>query len=475
MRARGGGAIVNIASVQAVLEPSQRAVAYSASKGGVVTSSLPRSRPRPRAREDSLQTAIAPGSMRTPMLLDAAHRSNPEDPDAALAIFAQTHPIGRLIEPEDVANVVLFLASAQGGRHDRRDGARRRRPLQRHRRLGHQRGRGRVVSGPLGHVRVLDFTALVQGPFATQILGDLGADVIKFERAGGCEWMFCLGMPSSQLGEPRRDQIVPRLQPQQAQRRAQSQKRERLRHRILELTADADVVVENFRPGVIDRLGLGYDDFSARQPADHLRLVLGLRPDWPVLRKRPGQDLLIQALSGLMFLTGRKDDPPTALGVGITRSGTRRMHIAVGVLAALYAPCRHRVGPEDRGRPLLVHGRAAAAGAHLTTSDTRSCCPRPVENLGAIWSTAPFGIYETSRRLHRDRDDAVPRCSPKRSTYRSSRSSTRSTRWSSRAPRSTRTSPSISSAARASTGSSSCSELRRVVRARSTRLPAAHG
>jgi NAD(P)-dependent dehydrogenase (short-subunit alcohol dehydrogenase family) len=112
MRALGGGAIVNIASVQAYWS-HQGAVAYSASKGGVVA--FTRALALDHAREGIRVNAIAPGSVRTPMLLDAAHRSNPEDPDAALAIFAQTHPIGRLIEPEDVANVVVFLASDKAG------------------------------------------------------------------------------------------------------------------------------------------------------------------------------------------------------------------------------------------------------------------------------------------------------------------------------------------------------------------------
>lgn len=108
MRAVGKGAIVNIASVQAFWS-HQGAVAYSASKGGVVA--FTRALALDHAHERIRVTAVAPGSVRTPMLLDSARRSNPEDPDAALAVFAQTHPIRRLIEPEEVANVVVFLAS----------------------------------------------------------------------------------------------------------------------------------------------------------------------------------------------------------------------------------------------------------------------------------------------------------------------------------------------------------------------------
>ncbi len=112
MRARGGGAIVNLASVQAYWS-HQAAVAYSASKGGVVAFS--RALALDHAREGIRVNAIAPGSVRTPMLLDAAKRSNPEDPGSALAMFAQSHPIGRLIEASDIANVALFLASDKAG------------------------------------------------------------------------------------------------------------------------------------------------------------------------------------------------------------------------------------------------------------------------------------------------------------------------------------------------------------------------
>ena len=111
-RRRGGGAIVNVASVQAYWS-HQGAVAYSASKGGIVA--FTRALALDHAREGIRVNAVAPGTVLTPMVRDAAQRSNPENPDAALAEFAQTHPIGRLIQPEEVASVVLFLASDRAG------------------------------------------------------------------------------------------------------------------------------------------------------------------------------------------------------------------------------------------------------------------------------------------------------------------------------------------------------------------------
>jgi meso-butanediol dehydrogenase / (S,S)-butanediol dehydrogenase / diacetyl reductase len=112
MRKRGGGAIINLASVQAYYS-HKGAVAYSASKGSVVAFS--RALALDHARQGIRVCAIAPGSVRTPMLLDSARRANPEDPDAALAQFAESHPIGRLIEPRDIANVAVFLASDKAG------------------------------------------------------------------------------------------------------------------------------------------------------------------------------------------------------------------------------------------------------------------------------------------------------------------------------------------------------------------------
>ena len=107
MRKRGGGAIVNTASVQAF--STQRTVAaYSASKGGIVA--MTKTMALDHAKDGIRVNAVAPGSVRTPMLIDAAQTFSPDDPDAALTEWGSVHPIGRLIEPEEVAEVVLFLA-----------------------------------------------------------------------------------------------------------------------------------------------------------------------------------------------------------------------------------------------------------------------------------------------------------------------------------------------------------------------------
>ena len=119
-----------------------------------------------------------------------------------------------------------------------------------------------TAPGPLAGIRVLDFTALLQGPLATQILGDLGADVVKLEKQNG-EWMRQWGIFAARThGETdaflafnrnKRSVEIDLKDPGHLER-------------ILELVDLADVVVENFRPGVMDRAGLGYDALHTRNP-----------------------------------------------------------------------------------------------------------------------------------------------------------------------------------------------------------------
>jgi crotonobetainyl-CoA:carnitine CoA-transferase CaiB-like acyl-CoA transferase len=245
------------------------------------------------------------------------------------------------------------------------------------------------MTGPLSHIRVLDFTALVQGPMATQIFGDLGADVIKFERPGG-EWMRSWGI----LNGKNHGEMDSFLAFNRNKRSvAVDLKDPAVRERILEMAKDADVVAENFRAGVMGRLGLGYDDFRAANPAIIYVSSSGYGQTGPY-HKRPGQDMLIQGLSGLMSLTGRRDDPPTACGVGITDQYTA-LHIAIGVLAALAH--RSATGEGQKIEVDLFSCTVALQQQELTYFLSHGVLPeRPVENLGSVWATAPFGIYETS-------------------------------------------------------------------------------
>ncbi len=243
--------------------------------------------------------------------------------------------------------------------------------------------------GALAHLRVLDFSALVQGPLATQILGDLGADIIKFERPEG-EWSRHWGVGNGRthgeldtfLAFNRNKRSV-----------AVDLKDATVRERILELAASADVVVENFRPGVMDRLGLGYADFAKRNPGIVYACSSGWGQTGPYA-SRPGQDMLAQAAAGIHFLQGTRDMPPTPIGIGIADLFTG-MHLAVGILAAL----EHRrvSGTGQRVEVDLFSCVTALQQQELTYFLSHGSIPeRPTRNLGAVFVTAPFGTYATS-------------------------------------------------------------------------------
>jgi crotonobetainyl-CoA:carnitine CoA-transferase CaiB-like acyl-CoA transferase len=244
-------------------------------------------------------------------------------------------------------------------------------------------------AGPLSHLRVLDFTALVQGPLATQILGDLGADVVKIERPEG-EWSrhwgiadgHTHGQTDSFLAFNRNKRSV-----------TADLKDEQTRARILALAPEFDVVVENFRPGVMARLGLGYEAFAERNPAIIFVSSSGYGQSGPYV-SRPGQDMLIQALTGMLFLAGRAGEPPTASGIGIADQYTA-LHIAIGILAALEH--RRQTGQGQRVELNLFSCTISAQQQELTYYLNHGSIPeRPAENHGSIWATAPFGIYPTA-------------------------------------------------------------------------------
>jgi crotonobetainyl-CoA:carnitine CoA-transferase CaiB-like acyl-CoA transferase len=248
---------------------------------------------------------------------------------------------------------------------------------------------GSGSAGPLSHVRVLDFTQLLQGPMATQILGDLGAEVIKFEKPGG-EWMRFWGILDSWThGEI--DSFLAFNRNKKSV--AVNLKDPEVVDRIMELAETADVVVENFRPGVMDKLGLGYEDFRKVNPGIVYVSSSGYGKTGPYV-EYPGQDILVQALSGILYLTGREEDPPMACGIGVSDEFTA-LHIVIGVLAAL----EHR-RQTDEGQKVEVNlfSCTVAAQQQELTVHLNGGGPlrRAQRNLGHTGATGPFGIYQTS-------------------------------------------------------------------------------
>ncbi len=188
--------------------------------------------------------------------------------------------------------------------------------------------------GPLDGVLVADFSRVLAGPYATMLLADLGADVVKVESPAGDDTRAWV--------PPRRGDVGTYYLAVNRNKRsvALDLKDEGDRAVAHELSARADVFIHNFKPGGLDRFGLGYDDVSGRNPRSVYCSISGFGSAGG--RSLPGYDLLVQGMSGLMSLTGSPDGPPYRAGISVFDVMTG-LHSVIGILAAL----RHR---DETGR-----------------------------------------------------------------------------------------------------------------------------
>ncbi|UED87501.1 CaiB/BaiF CoA transferase family protein [Streptomyces profundus] len=192
--------------------------------------------------------------------------------------------------------------------------------------------------GPLAGLRVLDLTTFLSGPYCTLILGDLGADVIKVESPSGDATRrlpphFVAEDSAYFLSVNRNKRSV-----------VLDLKSEAGRSALLRMVEGCDAVVENFRAGVLDRLGLGYETLRAANPRIVLCSISGYGQQGP-RRDAPAYDAIIQALSGGMSITGEEGGPPVRAGipVGDLAAG---MFATTGLLAGLYR--RQQTGEGSR-------------------------------------------------------------------------------------------------------------------------------
>jgi crotonobetainyl-CoA:carnitine CoA-transferase CaiB-like acyl-CoA transferase len=183
----------------------------------------------------------------------------------------------------------------------------------------------------LADLRVLDFSRVLAGPLATMVLGDLGATVTKIERPGTGDDTRTWGPPYDAAREATYFQSVNRNKESLALDLSDPADVARARA----LAQEADVLVENFRPGVMDRVGLGYGDVSAANPRIVYCSITGFGAGAGAAL--PGYDLLIQALGGLMSITGTPEGEPQKVGVALV-DVLAGLFATVGILAAL----RHR-------------------------------------------------------------------------------------------------------------------------------------
>jgi formyl-CoA transferase/CoA:oxalate CoA-transferase len=179
-------------------------------------------------------------------------------------------------------------------------------------------------------IRVLDLSRILSGPVATMVLADLGADVVKVEDTKD-------GDDTRQWGPPFQGTEAAYFLAANRNKRGicVDLKTEQGREFVLRLADRADVVVENFRPGTADRLGLGYRDLSARNPGLVYASISGYGQTGP-WSTRPGYDAIAQAQSGMMSITGEPGGPPMRPGIATADIGAG-MWAAIGILAALNA------------------------------------------------------------------------------------------------------------------------------------------
>jgi crotonobetainyl-CoA:carnitine CoA-transferase CaiB-like acyl-CoA transferase len=248
------------------------------------------------------------------------------------------------------------------------------------------------VTRALEGVRVLDFTQMMMGPWATQFLGDMGADVVKIERPGAGEWERGLRAMGELL-----DGQSPFFLAMNRNKRsvAIDLKHPRARDVVLRLAERSELVVENFRPGVMDRLGIGYDDLRTVSPSIVFVSGTGFGPNGPYVG-RPGQDLLIQSMTGLAAYGGRRDDPPTPSGSSIVDASTALL-LAYSAMVGLFH--RERTGEGQRIDVSLFNTAIALQCQEIAAFlNMGKPFERSEAGIGGAWLSAPFGIYRTADR-----------------------------------------------------------------------------
>ena len=238
---------------------------------------------------------------------------------------------------------------------------------------------------PLEGMVVLDLTQIMAGPVCTMLLADMGADVIKIEKPNG-------GDDTRRMGPPfTGDWASGFLALNRNKRSLGLNLREEEGRRVFwKLLESADVVVENFRPGVMDRLGLGYADLAGSRPSLVYCSISGFGATGPY-RNRGGFDLVAQGMSGLMSITGFPDGPPAKVGVPIT-------DISAGTQAAFGIMCAY-VHALKSGQGQMVDASLMEAGIFYTVWESalyfsEGEIPGPLGSAHRV--SAPYQALRTS-------------------------------------------------------------------------------
>src|SRR6056297_525986 len=243
----------------------------------------------------------------------------------------------------------------------------------------------------LSHITILDFSHLLQGPFATQLLADMGANVIKIERPGAGDLFRSLTFRNKWVGDGESPNFLAWNRNKRSV--ALNLKSSEAREIIMKMAKEADVVVQNFRPGVMARMGFGFEDFKAVNPGTVYCSGSGYGEDGPYVN-RPGQDMLVQGLTGIMAATGQADQPPTPVGAGFSDQ-VGAMNMVYGILTALL--WRERSGKGQEVKINLLAGMLAHQNQEMVMAmNFNEDFQRPNSGIGHPGMDAPFGTYPTT-------------------------------------------------------------------------------
>lgn len=243
-------------------------------------------------------------------------------------------------------------------------------------------------SGALSGIRVADFSRVLAGPHATMLLADLGADVIKVESADGDgtrQWKpptNGLGQSTYFAGTNRgKRSIVIDLKTDEGIAKA------------AELASTADVVIQNFKPGTMEKFGLGYDEVAQRNPGVVYCSISGFGEEGGA--DLPGYDLLVQAVGGLMSITGQPDGEPSKVGVALVDIITG-LGAVVGIQAALRARDDEASPVQGQGQHVRVNLLSSLLSALANQASSTLETGRSPGRMGnAHPSISPYETYET--------------------------------------------------------------------------------
>ena len=236
----------------------------------------------------------------------------------------------------------------------------------------------------LAEIKIADFSRVLAGPYATMLLGDMGAEVIKIERPATGDDTRTWGPPFTSDGDSTYFQSVNRNKIGVTA----DLTTDLGRAKALEIISKCDVLVENFTIGTMEKFGLGYEELHKKFPKLIYCQISGFGTSMAAA-KLPGYDLLVQGMSGLMSITGADENSPTKVGVALVDviSG---LHAALGISAALVSRAKSGVGQKieinllSSALSAMVNQSAAFAGAGVT--------PKAMGN--AHPSIAPYEVYQ---------------------------------------------------------------------------------